>query len=256
MTAQLVSNPSHGTLTLNANGSFTYTPTTGYTGTDSFTYRAYDGSLTSSDATVTLSVISTDNVLLSDDFTRVPGAPNPLSPWISARGTWTIANGVLQGSSSSSTYATIYTYPTPPWTDYTVEGRIQLPAGAFGGGLGGRVNTANGARYGAWIYPTGSAGGSNVLKLVKFRDWTTWNGTPMKQVSLPSVGTNWHTLKMIFNGSRIQVYYDGTLKIDVTDNNYDSRAPYLSGGISGDMWTTTSSYLMKVDDVVVRGVGN
>ena len=35
--------PAHGTLTLNANGSFTYTPDANYNGTDSFTYQANDG---------------------------------------------------------------------------------------------------------------------------------------------------------------------------------------------------------------------
>ena len=33
----------HGTLTLNANGSFTYTPDANYNGADSFTYKANDG---------------------------------------------------------------------------------------------------------------------------------------------------------------------------------------------------------------------
>lgn len=41
--AVLVRGPSHGTLTLNPDGSFTYTPDPGFTGTDSFTYRASDG---------------------------------------------------------------------------------------------------------------------------------------------------------------------------------------------------------------------
>ena len=36
--------PGHGTLTLNADGSFTYTPAANYNGTDSFTYKANDGS--------------------------------------------------------------------------------------------------------------------------------------------------------------------------------------------------------------------
>ena len=39
----MVAGPSHGTLTLNSDGSFTYTPTAGFSGTDCFTYYAYDG---------------------------------------------------------------------------------------------------------------------------------------------------------------------------------------------------------------------
>ena len=46
--ASLVSGPSHGTLgSLNSNGTFSYTPTTGYRGFDSFTYRVSDGTANS-----------------------------------------------------------------------------------------------------------------------------------------------------------------------------------------------------------------
>ncbi len=41
-TAVLVTPPSHGTLTLNADGSFVYTPSAGFTGLDTFVYRARD----------------------------------------------------------------------------------------------------------------------------------------------------------------------------------------------------------------------
>ncbi|MES2657777.1 MAG: Ig-like domain-containing protein [Verrucomicrobiota bacterium] len=58
LTASLSTGPSHGTLSLNANGGFTYTPTAGYSGPDSFTYRTNDGLLNSSIATVTLTVIA------------------------------------------------------------------------------------------------------------------------------------------------------------------------------------------------------
>ena len=47
LTASLVAGPAKGTLTLNANGSFTYTPNSNFTGTDTFTYKANNGSLDS-----------------------------------------------------------------------------------------------------------------------------------------------------------------------------------------------------------------
>jgi Bacterial Ig domain len=57
LTPTLVSGPVHGTLTLNSDGSFTYTPTHGYTGTDTFTYFDTDPfGRTSGNATVTLTV--------------------------------------------------------------------------------------------------------------------------------------------------------------------------------------------------------
>ena len=56
LTAVLISGPSHGSLTLNANGSFTYLPSTNYNGPDSFTYQANDGQTNSSTATVRLTV--------------------------------------------------------------------------------------------------------------------------------------------------------------------------------------------------------
>ena len=48
--------PTHGTLTLNADGSFTYTPALNFNGTDSFTYKANDGTVDSNTATVTITV--------------------------------------------------------------------------------------------------------------------------------------------------------------------------------------------------------
>jgi len=57
LTAVLVDNVQHGTLNFNSNGSFTYTPTSSYSGTDSFTYRANDGTVDSAIATVTINVV-------------------------------------------------------------------------------------------------------------------------------------------------------------------------------------------------------
>ncbi len=65
LTAVLVSGPSNGMLTLNSNGSFTYTPNTNFSGTDSFTYKANDGNLDSNVATVTITVNPSGNELTS-----------------------------------------------------------------------------------------------------------------------------------------------------------------------------------------------
>jgi VCBS repeat-containing protein len=61
LSAVLVSGPSHGTLTLNPDGSFTYTPATNHTGPDPFTYQASDGTLASELATVTLTVTAVND---------------------------------------------------------------------------------------------------------------------------------------------------------------------------------------------------
>ena len=56
LSAVLDTSPSSGNLTLNANGSFTYSPETNFNGTDSFTYHANDGSVDSNIATVSIIV--------------------------------------------------------------------------------------------------------------------------------------------------------------------------------------------------------
>ena len=59
VTTTPVSGPSHGSVTLNSNGTYTYTPTTGYTGEDTFSYQVCDNGTPSlcSTASVTIDVI-------------------------------------------------------------------------------------------------------------------------------------------------------------------------------------------------------
>ena len=56
ITAVLDNDVLSGTLTLNTDGSFTYTPDTNFVGTDSFTYHANDGTDDSNIVTVTITV--------------------------------------------------------------------------------------------------------------------------------------------------------------------------------------------------------
>lgn len=59
LTFATTSDPTHGTLTLDvATGAFTYTPEASYVGSDSFTWQAFDGAASSSDATVSIVVLA------------------------------------------------------------------------------------------------------------------------------------------------------------------------------------------------------
>ncbi|MGI4935123.1 MAG: DUF4347 domain-containing protein [Janthinobacterium lividum] len=58
--AILVGNPAHGTVSLSQTGAFVYTPDSGWLGSDSFSYRASDGNLSSALTTVILNPVHTN----------------------------------------------------------------------------------------------------------------------------------------------------------------------------------------------------
>jgi hypothetical protein len=60
LTAILVRSAENGSLAFNANGSFLYSPEEGFTGVDTFTYRASDGEYESNLGTVEIEVIDTE----------------------------------------------------------------------------------------------------------------------------------------------------------------------------------------------------
>src|SRR5204862_110094 len=70
LTATVVTLPAHGTVTLNANGSVTYTPAANFNGSDSFTYKANDGTVDSNVATVSITVAAVNDapVAVNDSY--------------------------------------------------------------------------------------------------------------------------------------------------------------------------------------------
>jgi hypothetical protein len=71
VTAQLVNGPREARqFTLNSDGTFVYAPVSGFTGTDSFTFTASDGTLSSNTATVTLQV--SDVAFAHDHYYLLP----------------------------------------------------------------------------------------------------------------------------------------------------------------------------------------
>jgi hypothetical protein len=73
LTAELAAAPASGTLTLNANGGFTYAPATSFTGTATFSYRARDArGATSAPATVSIAVQANRAPTAVDDAFAAP----------------------------------------------------------------------------------------------------------------------------------------------------------------------------------------
>ena len=69
LVAEKISDPAHGNVTFYLIGSFSYVPDENYTGTDSFTYRAYDGNDYSVPATVYINVTPVnDPPVAYDDY--------------------------------------------------------------------------------------------------------------------------------------------------------------------------------------------
>ena len=71
LSANLVSGPAHGTLVFNSDGTFQYTPSQGFYGSDSFTYRASDGLGNSNVATVNLTVASLPPSAKGESYTLI-----------------------------------------------------------------------------------------------------------------------------------------------------------------------------------------
>jgi VCBS repeat-containing protein len=115
LTAALVSDVAHGTLTLNADGSFTYTPGADFNSDDSFSYQVGDGALASNVASVTIAVDSVNDAPVADDQAVTTGAGTPKAIVLTASDvdnsalTYNIVAGPAHGSLSGSAPNLTYT---------------------------------------------------------------------------------------------------------------------------------------------------
>jgi hypothetical protein len=74
LTAIKVTDPAHAaSFTFNSDGTFAYTPVNGYTGDDTFTYKANDGTADSNVATVTITVANSAPVADNDAYNTLMG---------------------------------------------------------------------------------------------------------------------------------------------------------------------------------------
>ena len=134
----------------------------------------------------------------------------------------------MQGApNSSGAYG--YVYVTNTFTNVSVQAQVRFStSNAWGGGIGGYLNTNTGAHYAAWLYPENSAGGGPAIRLVKFSTWTsfgyeTTNFGFMGVTSVTNVGTNLHTLRLALSNQTVA----GVLRRDRGHQHHGRRSDAL-----------------------------
>jgi len=145
LTAVLVSGPSNGSLTLNADGSFTYTPEPDANGPVTFTYKANDGTEDSNTATVTIAVDPVNDAPVAFSVTAVTDEDSGDVVWgfsaadiDSSTLTYGIVTGPAKGTVKLGPGAGQFTYTPDP--DYS--GSDSFTYKANDGSLDSNVATA------------------------------------------------------------------------------------------------------------------
>jgi VCBS repeat-containing protein len=197
LTAVLVSGAQHGTVALDGNGSFIYTPDLNYNGPDGFIYKAFDGSANSDVTTVLLTV---------DPVNDAPSAGADV--YSTASRTKLIINaatGVLQNDSDIDGNPIAAELVTP-----TAHGKLTLnadgsftyvPKGNYNGQDSFVYHATDGAADSNDITVQINVGAGNVSTTHDLSGdgslpaiWTMDGTTPIGSAVLPNPGSDWHVV--------------------------------------------------------------
>jgi N,N-dimethylformamidase beta subunit-like, C-terminal/Domain of unknown function (DUF4082)/Viral BACON domain len=132
-----------------------------------------------------------------------------------------VSTAQFNGAGSSQIFA-----GNTAWSNYTISAPVKFATmNNYPGGIRGRVNPATGAGYMLWLYPA-----SGQLVLYRATGWNINSGLVQIGAGTGAFDTtNFHNVALTFNGSQIQVSYDGKSIISATDSTYTSGLVALEG---------------------------
>ena len=121
LSASLASTPTNGTVTVNPDGSFTYTPNAGFVGTDTFTYQTDEEGVLSDPATVAIDV--------RDPVTPQTDVYGARAGWTNKPVTVSLGASSNAARSFSSDLTTVYRKAVhgAAWVTYTRPIRVSAP---------------------------------------------------------------------------------------------------------------------------------
>jgi hypothetical protein len=157
--------------------------------------------------------LSVTNILLSTSFASSGMEGWAVSP-LNLASNWSVVNQALQynGGGHTQLFA-----GSSAWSDYTVEVGVKLTSiSDYPGGFRGRVDASSGASYAVWLYPA-----EGLIRLYRTVGWNINSGyTQIGQASALFDTQSFHRLALSFQGSTLQVSYDGDALITATDSTY------------------------------------
>jgi pseudomonalisin len=242
LTFAIVANPAHGTVTITnaTTGAFTYTPTTGFAGSDSFTFDAKNASGTSNTATESVTVNSTAVNPPTASNGSVTTAENAaVNGTLSATGTGTLTFAIVANpghGSVSITNASTGAFTYTPTTGFAGSDSFTFDAK----NAGGTSNTATesvtvtapsgGCASGYTAYTGSITQGNDVFEPNNTYYQTTTTGVNSGILSGPA-GKDYDLYLYKWNGSAWRVVASSTGTTDSETINYNGTAGFYEWDI-------------------------
>jgi hypothetical protein len=237
--ANLVKYVTHGNVTINPNGSFIYIPDSGYTGTDSFSYRAHDGTSYSNTAIVIISVNDSGGSGGDGDLPTGGDSGSSGGSSGSTGGGGSPAGSVNDTGSDETAITNVYNYVSS--------------SGKFNSDVVANSNDANVNIY----IPQNTIGSNNMgLKLMNIAI------TKLNQTA-PSPPNSAVILGGVYDLSPDGAKFNPTIKLSMSYNKYQIPAGVSEKNLvigmydwTNERWQPIPSFVQYYDGIVTAEIGH